>query len=303
MKTERDQTVKAGLEGIKGMTLSVVDGNFPREVLANQNLTFAPYRMPARRNKAQFYDAKTLKPAGPQPGALYYGAVSLNEPQNGLNGLRNGKPAAKAHGLRRVGSALALAFCTCLFIGAVIGIRHGAGRKTIGLLLAGGLLLGLFGTAGQLAAQEKKSSAKEPSNLELIDQLGEPKTASAAADKLIARGKPVVPDLLGEALEGNNMVLRGWAIVCLSEIGGKDVEKRLTEMYQDKKQSMLVRTWAAAGLVQMSGTSDELLKLAALIPQFPALGRPIGLRLVSELGKKGNDVTAEELLTVTLRVQ
>ena len=31
---------------------------------------------------------------------------------------------------------------------------------------------------GQLAAQEKKSSAKEPSNLKLIDQLGEPKTAA-----------------------------------------------------------------------------------------------------------------------------
>ncbi|MFP6585956.1 MAG: alkyl sulfatase dimerization domain-containing protein, partial [Candidatus Nitrosopelagicus sp.] len=55
------------------------DGNFPREVLANHNLTFAPYRMPSRRNKADFYDAKKLGPAQPQPGgALYYGTVSHN---------------------------------------------------------------------------------------------------------------------------------------------------------------------------------------------------------------------------------
>ena len=136
----------------------------------------------------------------------------------------------------------------------------------------------------------------------MIDKLGKPKTAAAAAEQIIKRGKAAVPDLLGEALEGNNMVLRGWAIVCLSEIGGEDVEKRLTEMYQDKQQSMLVRTWAAAGMVQLAGSSEELLKMATLIPQFPALGRPIGLRLVAELGKKGEDVTAEELLSVTLRV-
>jgi hypothetical protein len=302
LKAERDETVKQGLEGLKGMTLSVIDGSFPREVLASRNLTFSPYKMPGRRNKREFYDAKTLKPAAVQPGTIHYGTVSWN-------GSQNGNPAGKSfradaltsHGSRPMGTSLALAICSCLFIGA----RRGGGKNIVALLLAGGLIAGLFGAIETAVAQDKsqKNAAdKEPTNLELIDKLGEPKTAAAAAEKLIARGKSVVPDLLGEALEGNNMVLRGWAIVCLSEIGGKDVEKRLTEMYQDKKQSMLVRTWAAAGMVQLAKSSDDLLKLANLIPQFPALGRPIGLRLVAELGEKGNDATAEDLLNVTLRV-
>jgi hypothetical protein len=302
LKAERDETARQGLEDLKGMTLSVIDGSFPREVLASRNLTFSPYKMPGRRNKREFYDAKTLKPAPAQPGAIHYGEVSSIAPP--INELPRAN-ASKAHGSRPVGTSLAFAICTCLCIGAVIGVRRGGKKTIVTLLLAGRLVAGLFGALETAVAQdksEKKAAAKEPTNLELIDKLGEPKTAAAAAEKLIARGKPVVPDLLGEALEGNNMVLRGWAIVCLSEIGGKDVEKRLTEMYQDKKQSRLVRTWAAAGMVQLSKSSDDLLKLANLIPQFPALGRPIGLRLVAELGKKGNDVTAEDLLNVTLRV-
>ena len=47
LKSERDETVKQGLEELKGMTLSVVDGSFPREVLASRNLTFSQYKMPA----------------------------------------------------------------------------------------------------------------------------------------------------------------------------------------------------------------------------------------------------------------
>jgi len=306
LKAERDATVKQGLEGLEGMTLSVIDGSFPREVLASRNLTFSPYKMPGRRNKREFYDTKTRKPAPVGQGVIHYGAVSVNDARNGKparQSLRANPP--KAHGPRPVGTSLAFALCSCLLIGAVIGVRRSGKKTVVGLLLAGGLIAGLFGVSEMSFAQDqpkKNSAEKEPTNLELIDKLGEPKTAAAAAKILIARGKPVVPDLLGEALEGNNMVLRGWAIVCLSEIGGNDVEKRLTEMYQDKKQSMLVRTWAAAGMVQLAKSSDELLKLATLIPQFPAIGRPIGLRLVAELGKKGNDATAEDLLNVTLRV-
>ena len=125
LKAERDATVKQGLEDLKGMTLSVIDGSFPREVLASRNLTFSPYKMPGRRNKREFYDAKTLKPAPVQQGAIHYGAVSLNE-------AKNGKPAGKspranppkAHGSRPVGTSLAFALCSCLFIGAVIGVRR-----------------------------------------------------------------------------------------------------------------------------------------------------------------------------------
>ena len=76
---EREKIVARSLKDIKGMTLSVIDGNFPREVLANQNLAFADYRMPARRNKATFYDAKTKKASPRRQGVLVEGALSFND--------------------------------------------------------------------------------------------------------------------------------------------------------------------------------------------------------------------------------
>ena len=78
---KREKIVAGALAGVKNMTLSVIDGNFPREVLANQNLTFASYRMPARRNTSKFYDAKIKKPATVPRGTLFQGKVSRNDSQ------------------------------------------------------------------------------------------------------------------------------------------------------------------------------------------------------------------------------
>ena len=36
LQAQREQTVKKGLDLLAGMTLTVVDGDFPREVIANQ---------------------------------------------------------------------------------------------------------------------------------------------------------------------------------------------------------------------------------------------------------------------------
>ena len=61
---------------MKAMTLTVVDGDFPREVLASRNLQFGEYRMPSRRNDVRNYDAKTHSPAGKKEGVLLLGALS-----------------------------------------------------------------------------------------------------------------------------------------------------------------------------------------------------------------------------------
>ena len=52
LKKDRDKTVAAGLSDLEKMTLTMVDGDFPREVLGRQNLTFAEYKMPNRRNSS-----------------------------------------------------------------------------------------------------------------------------------------------------------------------------------------------------------------------------------------------------------
>ena len=69
----RKEAVNGPLDALKKMTLTVIDGDFPRELLAKQNLTFAQYTMPSRRNKASTYDAKAKGPAAKQPGLLHLG--------------------------------------------------------------------------------------------------------------------------------------------------------------------------------------------------------------------------------------
>lgn len=80
IKKATKKTVDKALSDLKSMTLTVVDGDFPRDVLAGQNLTFAEYRMPRRRNNARSYDANQKGPSGKKEGILKLGA--LDPPSN-----------------------------------------------------------------------------------------------------------------------------------------------------------------------------------------------------------------------------
>jgi hypothetical protein len=88
---EREKAVKDALGDLKKMTMTVIDGDFPREVVGAQNLIFGEYRMPARRNSSDFYDAKEKKPAGKREGMLKLGAL---------------EPAAQRGGIFRLGSVM-----------------------------------------------------------------------------------------------------------------------------------------------------------------------------------------------------
>lgn len=79
---EREKTVQKQLADLKKMTLTVVDGDFPREVLGKQNLTFAEYEMPNRRNQSQSYDAKLNGPAPKKQGVLKLGKLAPRSPKN-----------------------------------------------------------------------------------------------------------------------------------------------------------------------------------------------------------------------------
>ncbi len=72
---EREKAVKDALGDVKKMTLTVIDGDFPREVVGAQNLIFGEYRMPARRNHREFYHADTKQPGDKVEGLLHRGAV------------------------------------------------------------------------------------------------------------------------------------------------------------------------------------------------------------------------------------
>ena len=78
----REATVKEAIDEVKGMTLTVIDGDFPREVLGKHNLVFAEYEMPARRNKPTTYDARRKGPgAANQRGTLVTGELSRKPKQ------------------------------------------------------------------------------------------------------------------------------------------------------------------------------------------------------------------------------
>lgn len=57
-KTSATKIADQALSGLKEMMLTVVDGEFPRSVIAGENLTFANYRMPAAQNHRRGYDCQ-----------------------------------------------------------------------------------------------------------------------------------------------------------------------------------------------------------------------------------------------------
>ena len=75
LQAKAEKVTKAALAELAGMTMTVVDGDFPREVLAGQNLTFAEYRMPAGRNTNRNYDPKTNAPGTKLDGKLILGQL------------------------------------------------------------------------------------------------------------------------------------------------------------------------------------------------------------------------------------
>src|SRR4030042_3948185 len=73
MAQQREKTVQAALKDLNGLTLTVIDGDFPPEILGRENLTFSEYRMPAGRNRPELYDAKVMGPPPEKQGALKVG--------------------------------------------------------------------------------------------------------------------------------------------------------------------------------------------------------------------------------------
>ncbi len=134
---------------------------------------------------------------------------------------------------------------------------------------------------------------------DLVADLADPDKAAVASEALIARGPEAVPALIGEAWEGQSVTARGWAIVCLTEIGGDDVRESMQRLHVDRKQPDLVRTWAAACCVQLAPDAEALLDLVALSQSFPALVRPLGMRLGEALAAETDGKLLARLLSIS----
>jgi hypothetical protein len=76
----REVAVDDSLASLKGMTLTVIDGDFPLEHLQAQNITFEPYRIEGQVNTPRVYDAKTKTETQPKAGRVYGGAARPTPP-------------------------------------------------------------------------------------------------------------------------------------------------------------------------------------------------------------------------------
>ncbi len=80
------------LAALSEMTLTVVDGDFPRQVLAGENLKFDNFEMAAAVNNGDAYDSKLNKAPGKREGNLYLGsldAIRRNESNVNADAIEN----------------------------------------------------------------------------------------------------------------------------------------------------------------------------------------------------------------------
>ena len=284
----RKQTTAKGLAMLKDMTLTVVDGDFPKEVIANNNLTFADYQMPAARNNSSNYDANLFAPGKPKSGILKTGSIDWKQVDRQI--VRSSNASFNSWipllGLGLLG-----------MIGAIFVRRP---KSTLAVLLILGLL------AGNTWAGESQRRQEEDPRISKLDRSA---TATKAIEELRQASRKseeeresIVSQLLTVVRTDKNIAKRGWAIAALGAIGGQDVDEYLLNVHADESQKKIVRTYAAAARVSMTRTVNGLIEKANLIPKFPALGRPIGMRIVEKLGSSKEEVKPEKVIDVTIRV-
>ncbi len=137
LEKERKETVEQALSNLKDMTLTVVDGDFPREVLGTQNLTFAEYKMPSRRNRPTSYDANLNGPSPKKEGILKVGALAPRQ----SDVLANTR-GTDTQSLANSQTALVLSLCIIAFVGLFVAVRlKKHSRWLVALILAAHLLM------------------------------------------------------------------------------------------------------------------------------------------------------------------
>ena len=239
------------LRDLAGMTMTVIDGAFSREVLARENLKFVDFAMAGDANHAGRYDAKVMGPAQRRGGVV---ALGPQLPRN---------PTWP--------SVLFATLAAAIVAGGIAWARR---RPR---LLATGCAIALLTFGGSTVA------AQDPAYGDLLVALEQPARAADAVRELVARGRRTVPGLLHVAKGHEDLEARGWALVALGRIGGEGVDGSLAVLHDDARLPELVRTWAAAARIAAARDIDEVLARNALVQRFPAVKRPFGKRLAALL--------------------
>ena len=300
--TQREKTVDQGLSLLTNMTLTVVDGDFPREVIAEDNLTFEQYSMPVAKNNTEAYQAPRFAPGGKKEGILKTSSIDWPGLQQSVRNVHTLSRIA-AFSILGIGLVLVLTWCF-----------NGKTKTALPLLL-----LALFFSANLASAcphglsdigEASPPTHSKPTDLnDMLSKLGSSKTSAAGIEELVAFAgqseadkKLVVQALIKLVESDGEPPQKGWAIAALAKIGGSDVDEKLLDIHANQDNPGIIRTWAAAARVSMTQTTNGLIEKANLIQTFPALGRPIGLRLVEQLNGTDQPADLSKIINATIKV-
>jgi len=114
------------------MTLSVIDGDFPRHVIARENLSFSAYNILPHKNRLEVYDSKLNGPSGQKRG-LRVSQTDLDRFFMQESQLQHAQVKSTIRNQRRsvLFNSLCFGFLTVVFVGYVC-IRIGTPRPKVG---------------------------------------------------------------------------------------------------------------------------------------------------------------------------
>ncbi len=295
LQASRDKLTADAIADLQDMTLTVIDGDFDREVVAAENVYFTRFEINPARNTPQRYNARVFGPSE-EGSATTVDAdvisnaaaktVAVHHPDHGrllLQASEGGSPSQKW--LIAAGLFVTAAFLYVLFI------RRG-GRTAAGLIL-----LTLFLAEG--AAQET-GTTDEATVAAVLNEIEDTSDRNAAISQIKSLGDAAIEPLLKAARNDEAITRRGWAIICLKEIGGPKAANAFDSLIGDPGTPHIVQTWSAAARVDDITHFEDLERFARLCGQYPALRRPLRIKLLEITANKENTTDIESLLKLTL---
>lgn len=292
LKKGKSRAADRALKQLKRMTMTVVDGNFSRESIAKENLTFAKHTMPQRRNTKGSYDARRQGPGVQNnQGKLYHGSLI---PTSGETVAAREPAGLSVPGLARGFGLGAFVFALGLF---AVGRRRGARLNSGSFLWLVAIALG-----ASMAFVSVANAQRGQTLASMIEEFKDPGRAEQASTRIASAGPAAVDALLDEVVDSEDLRIRGWAIVTLAQIGGQAADKGLAAIHGSSTENNLVRTWAAAARVSMAADVEALLALQSLPQTFPAVARPFGTRAAAFVRGARTTEDVERALLISNRI-
>ena len=294
IQAERKQIANEALTDLKKMTLTILDGDFPRDVIAADNLTFTSFKMNAKKNSAKSYDAIQFGPKVQVSSVSEDAVEEVTIASDGGTIILQDPPS-------RVGERLVFTLFGLAILSIIVALLRSFREKETS---AAGIALLLAFTASSWAddvptEKENESGTIGQTVARLLDQTSERSGAEGAVDKIIGLGSKAVRPL-EQQIRIRGFVQQGWAITCLSEIDDESADRVLAALQQNgSRYGQLVRTWAVAARIARTDSLDDLKPFFS--ESHPALKRPLSKRLQAHLSNSGPEMSVETILDVASR--